>query len=154
MTRGLVVPQDKEDGKTMVVGQWEKGGKLKQRPDRERRHMPAKKSARQGRTSALTRVFLTYPDPTKRQKNRCSPQHIPELSVVISTSPTLLEKYNFLLIGLQGPGQKSPFHSCFFWSHFYAELDSLSSVFFQHLMQYLFQGLPCSSASSSVTGTQ
>lgn len=103
------MPQDKEDGKRMAVGQWEKGGKLKQRPDRERQHMHAKMSARQGRTSALTRVFLTCRYPRKRQKNRCGPQHIPELSVVISTSPTLLEKYNFLLIGLQSPGQNHPF---------------------------------------------
>lgn len=56
------------------------------------------------------------------------PQHIPGLSIIMSISLTLLGQYNFLLIGLQGPGQKSPFHSCFLWSHFYAELDLLSSV--------------------------
>lgn len=54
---------------------------------------------------------------------RRSPQHIPGLRVIIPILPALLDKHNFLLIGLRGPGPKSSSHSCFLWFHFYAELD-------------------------------
>lgn len=107
MARGLVVLQGREGLTSVEVGWWEKGGKLRQRP--------AKKSACERHTPALTSVFSTRLYPRKGEENRYSPQHLPGtgLSTVILISPTLLGKYSFLLISCQGPGQKSPFHSCF-----------------------------------------
>ena len=146
MARGSVVLQGREGLMSVEVGWWEKGGKLRQRP--------AKKSACERHTPALTSVFSTRLYPRKGEENRYSPQHLPGtgLSTVILILPTLLGKYSFLLISCQGPGQNHLFTPVFLWSHFRAELDFLSSVFLQHLTQFLRPGLPCSRAALSPTG--
>lgn len=69
-------------------------------------------------------------------------------STIIPVLLALLGQYTSLLTGLQGPAQKSPFHCCFLWFHFYAELDFFSSLSYSTLFTTCFR-LPCSNASPS-----